>query len=159
MISFLLALDRNNLIGKDNSLPWHLPADLKYFKETTMGKTIVMGRKTYESIGKPLPGRKNIVLTRDLNYKAEGCSVVHSPEDVLKGEQLGDEIFVIGGDAVFKAFEPYVSRLYLTKIDYEFDGDTYFTMDYTDWKVGSEKEGTIDEKNLYPHRFVVLERL
>ncbi len=158
MISFLLAVDRNGLIGKDNGLPWHLPADLKYFKETTMGKTIVMGRNTYESIGKPLPGRHNVVLTHDTTYRAEGCQVVHSPEAVLTLIKNDEEFFVIGGDGVFRAFEPYVGRLYLTQIDETFDGDTYFTMDYSNWKVCSEKEGVVDDKNHYSHRFVILEK-
>jgi dihydrofolate reductase len=158
MISFLLALDRNKLIGKDNDLPWHLPADLKYFKRVTMGHTIVMGRKTYQSIGKPLKGRENVVLTHDPHFGAPGCTVVHSPEAVLKLSRPDNEVFVIGGNGVFKAFEPYVDRLYLTEIDHAFDGDTYFTMDYANWLVQSEEEGTVDEINLYPHRFVVLNR-
>lgn len=158
MISFLLALDRNKLIGKDNDLPWHLPADLNYFKRVTMGHTIVMGRKTYQSIGKPLKGRENVVLTHDPHFEAPGCTVVHSPEDVLKLSRPDNEVFVIGGNGVFKAFEPYVDRLYLTEIDHAFEGDTYFTMDYANWLVQSEEEGTVDEINLYPHRFVVLSR-
>ena len=158
MISYLLAVDQNKLIGKDNDLPWYLPADLKYFKETTMGHPIVMGRRTYESIGKPLPGRENIVLTRDLQFSAEGCTIIHSPEDVLELSKSGQEVFVIGGNAVFKAFEPYVDRLYLTEIDYEFVGDTYFTMNYEDWKIISSRKGIEDDKNLYPHRFVILEK-
>ncbi|HET6872133.1 MAG TPA: dihydrofolate reductase [Sporolactobacillaceae bacterium] len=158
MISFLLALDRNKLIGKDNDLPWHLPADLNYFKRVTIGHTIVMGRKTYQSIGKPLKGRENVVLTHDLHFEAPGCTVVHSPENVLKLSRPDNEVFVIGGNGVFKAFEPYVDRLYLTEIDHAFEGDTYFTMDYANWVVQSEEEGIVDEKNLYPHRFVVLNR-
>jgi dihydrofolate reductase len=158
MISFLLALDKNKLIGKDNDLPWRLPADLKYFKRVTMGHTIIMGRLTYQSIGKPLPGRVNVVLTHDLHFEAPGCTVMHSPEDVLKLSHPDNEFFVIGGSGVFKAFEPYVDRLYLTEIDHEFEGDTYFTMDYSNWEIQSVEEGTVDEKNVYPYRFLVLNR-
>lgn len=158
MISYLVAVDQNGLIGKDNDLPWHLPADLKYFKETTMGKTIVMGRKTFESIGKPLPGRHTVILTRDPDYQVEGCTIVHSPEEVIQSKIKDQELFVIGGSAVFKAFEPYVKRLYLTQIDESFEGDTYFTLDYSGWKEISSREGTLDEKNSYPHRFLVMER-
>ena len=102
MISFVVAIDENRAIGKDNDLPWYLPNDLKYFKKVTMGKPIVMGRKTYESIGKPLPGRENIVVTRDEQYKAEGITVVHSVDDVLQKDD--EEICVIGGAELFKLF-------------------------------------------------------
>lgn len=161
MLSFLVAMDRNRLIGKDNDLPWRLPADLKYFKEVTMGHKIVMGRKTYESIGRPLPGRENIVLSTNPEYEAEGCTVFHSMEDFLHfaNEHKDEELFVIGGAVIFSRLFEKADRLYITEIDEEFDGDTYFPLfNKNEWNILSEKEGTMDEKNIYPHRYLVYER-
>ncbi|WP_243290802.1 dihydrofolate reductase [Bacillus sp. FJAT-47783] len=161
MLSFLVAMDRNRLIGKDNDLPWHLPADLKYFKEVTMGHKIVMGRKTYESIGRPLPGRENIVLSTNPEYEAEGCKVFHSIENFLHfaKEHRDEELFVIGGAVIFNRLFDKADRLYITEIDETFDGDTYFPhFNKSEWNLLSEKEGTMDEKNIYPHRFLVYER-
>lgn len=160
MIDFLLAMDKNRLIGKDNDLPWHLPADLKYFKKTTMGHPVVMGRKTFESIGKPLPGRKNIVLTRDRAYHPEHVDVFHSVEALLTGGAArNEECFVIGGAQVFKALFPYADRLYITRIDAEFEGNVYFEgFDEKKWRLVSEKKGTVDEKNRFPHAFLIYEK-
>ncbi|MBM7646711.1 dihydrofolate reductase [Scopulibacillus daqui] len=159
MISFLLAMDKNRLIGKNNDLPWHLPADLKYFKELTMHHTIVMGRKTFESIGKPLPGRDNVVLTRDVSYHPEGVATIHSPEALLSEYDPHQEIFIIGGAKVFEAFFPYADRLYITLIEETFEGDTYFEgFHEEEWTLISEKQGTVDEKNKYKHRFLVYEK-
>ncbi len=121
MISFIVAMDKNRVIGKDNELPWHLPADLKFFKKLPMGHPIVMGRKTHESIGKPLPGRENIIVTRNQEYKAEGCIIIHSVDELIKfaaGEN--EEIFVIGGAELFKTVFPFADRLYITEIDHQF---------------------------------------
>lgn len=160
MISFLLAMDRNGLIGKENDLPWHLPADLKYFKQVTMGHTIIMGRKTYESIGKPLPGRKNVILTHNNRLHVEGCVVVHSVSEALEQTKSDGEIFVIGGANVFKAFYDVADRLYITEIHHEFEGDTYFTeMNMNEWQCISSTEGQLDEKNRYPHTFIVYKRI
>jgi dihydrofolate reductase len=157
MISFVVAMDENRAIGKDNTLPWHLPADLQYFKKVTMGKPIVMGRKTYESIGKPLPGRENIVVTRHLEYKAEGTTIVHSIDEVLKKE--AEEICVIGGTEIFKMFLPVADRLYITEIHDTFDADTFFPkLNEEVWTEVSREAGTVDEKNKYPHDFVVYEK-
>ncbi|MFC7392811.1 dihydrofolate reductase [Scopulibacillus cellulosilyticus] len=159
MISFLLAMDKKKLIGKNNDLPWYLPADLKYFKKITMGHTIVMGRKTFESIGKPLPGRDNVVITRDTSYRHEGITVFHNPEDFLRQYDHDGEIFVIGGAKLFEAFFPYADRLYITLIEETFEGDTYFKgFHEEDWHLISEKQGTVDEKNKYQHRFLVYEK-
>jgi dihydrofolate reductase len=159
MISFVVAMDRNRLIGKENQLPWHLPADLAYFKKVTTGHTIVMGRKTYESIGRPLPNRKNVVLTRSEGYEAGGCEVVHDIDDVLQMARKEEECFVIGGTEVFRLFWNDVWRLYVTYIDEAFDGDTYFPeIDAENWNVVSVEKGTIDEKNRYPHEFRIYER-
>lgn len=158
MISFVVAMDENRAIGKDNDLPWYLPNDLKHFKNVTMGKPIVMGRKTYESIGKPLPGRENIVVTRDDNYQASGTRVVHSVDEVLKID--AEELCVIGGTEIFKLFMPVADRLYVTEIHNTFDADTYFPeINRNDWREVSRKPGIVDEKNKYPHDFVVLEKI
>ncbi len=160
MISFIVAMDKNGVIGKDNKLPWHLPADLKFFKNTTMGHGIVMGRKTYESIGKPLPGRENIILTRDYSYKADGCIVFHSVEDILHyAEDKNVETFITGGEEVFKLFIPSVDKLYVTKIDHEFEGDTFFpSLNWADFTLVSSEQGIQDEKNRYNYKFEVYEK-
>ncbi|MBY6036733.1 dihydrofolate reductase [Fictibacillus nanhaiensis] len=158
MISFVVAIDKNRAIGKDNDLPWYLPNDLKHFKKVTMGKPIVMGRKTYESIGKPLPGRENIVVTRDKNYIAEGTKIVHSIDEVLAID--AEEICVIGGTEIFKLFLPVADRLYITEIHETFEADTFFPeLDQNEWKEISRSTGTVDEKNKYPHEFVVYEKI
>jgi dihydrofolate reductase len=158
MISFVVAMDENRAIGKDNDLPWYLPNDLKHFKKTTMGKPIVMGRKTYESIGKPLPGRENIVVTRDQSYEAEGTTIVHSVDEVLQIN--AEEVCVIGGSEIFKQFLPVADRLYITEIHHTFEADTYFPeLNDNEWKEVSRTEGIIDEKNKYPHEFVVYEKI
>ncbi|WNB92944.1 dihydrofolate reductase [Bacillus sp. NEB1478] len=158
MISFVVAMDENRAIGKDNDLPWYLPNDLKYFKKVTMGKPIVMGRKTYESIGKPLPGRENIVVTRDKQYQAEGTTVVHSVNEVLQID--AEEICVIGGAELFKLFLPKADRLYITEIHETFEADTFFPpLNESEWQEVSRESGTVDEKNKYPHDFVVLEKI
>ncbi|CAM3982584.1 dihydrofolate reductase [Lederbergia lenta] len=160
MISFLWAEDENRLIGKDNDLPWRLPADLKYFKETTMGHAIVMGRKTYESIGRPLPGRTNIILTHDSNYKQEGCLVLNSKQELLNwAEQNDSEVFITGGSEIFKLFIDEVDQLYVTKIHATFEGDTYFPiLNWDDWTLISEKKGLKDEKNPYDYFFQMYKR-
>ncbi len=159
MIAFILAMDRNRVIGKDNQLPWHLPGELAYFKKVTTGHTIVMGRKTYESIGRPLPNRRNVILTRNEEYKAEGCEVIHAREEALALCQHDDECFVIGGSELFSLFWNDARRLYVTYIDEEFEGDTYFPeIDQDVWKLVSSKEGLVDEKNRHRHEFRVYER-
>ena len=160
MISFLWAQDENGLIGKNNQLPWRLPADLQYFKRVTMNHAIVMGRKTFESIGKPLPGRTNIILTRDQQYKAEDCLVFHSKDALLEWiNQSGEEVFITGGSEVFRLFLNEVDRLYVTKIQASFDGDTFFPkINWEDWHLISEEKGPKDEKNPYDYVFLIYER-
>jgi dihydrofolate reductase len=154
MISFIVAMDENGVIGKENHLPWRLPEDLKFFKRTTMGHVIVMGRRTFESIGKPLPGRINVVLTRNDHFRAEGCKIVHSPEDVLAMSKQYEEIFIIGGASIFQIFLPYAERLYMTKIHHEFAGDTYFPeMNWSEWRLVETKKGKRDEQNPYDYEF------
>lgn len=123
MISFIVAMDQNGLIGNNNEIPWHLPDDLKRFKKITMGHPIVMGRKTFQSIGHPLPGRENIILTRNKNISFEGCTVFHTLEDLLDYCRNKDgEVFIIGGADMFRIFLPFVEKLYVTKINQEFSG-------------------------------------
>ncbi|MEW9669233.1 dihydrofolate reductase [Ammoniphilus sp. 3BR4] len=158
MISVIVAMSRNRVIGKDNKMPWHLPADLAYFKRTTMGHTVLMGRKTFESMGRPLPGRKNVILTRQKDYQPEGCMVLHSIEEALAAFK-GEELFVIGGAEIIKEFLPVVDRLYLTLIDEEFEGDTFLPeLHLEDWVECSRTDGETDEKNTYPHTFLVYDR-
>ncbi len=159
MISFLLAMDQNMLIGRDNDLPWHLPNDLKFFKRLTMGQTIVMGRKTLESFKKPLPGRRNVILTRDKNYRVPGIEVLNTPEQVLEMEKEVRELFIIGGSEVFNLFLPHADRLYITYIEDTFKGDAYFKdFNEQEWQLSSERVGVTDEKNVYPHRFQTFDR-
>lgn len=157
MISLIVAMDEAGVIGKDNKMPWHLPADLKYFKRTTLGHPVLMGRKTYESIGRPLPERRNIVLTRQEEYAAPGCDVIHSVEEIALHE--GEDLFVIGGAEIFQMLLPKTDRLYLTRIHERFAGDTYFpSLDLSEWTLLSETKGTVDEKNPHPHTFLVYEK-
>ncbi|MBO9129348.1 dihydrofolate reductase [Bacillus sp. 165] len=156
MISLIWAMDDNCTIGKNNDLPWRLPADLGYFKKVTYGHPVVMGRKTYESIGKPLPGRENIVVTRNKEYQPEGVTVVHSLEEVQAQEK---DVFVIGGAQLYKQALPLADRLYVTHIHEVFEGDTYFPQfEKEEWQVITQEQGIRDEKNPYDYEFVVYER-
>ncbi|TBL71036.1 dihydrofolate reductase [Paenibacillus thalictri] len=157
-ISFLLAMDSNRGIGLNNSLPWRLPADMAYVKRLTMGQTLLMGRKTYDSIGKPLPGRRNVVMTQQPDYRPEGCEVVHSVAEALDKYQDA-ELFVFGGAEIYKLFMPYVDKMYITEVGGVFEVDTWFPkMDMLEWAEVSRTHGAVDEKNKYPHDFVVYER-
>ena len=161
MISLLVAADTNNLIGKDNGLPWHLPADLKYFKNLTWGMPILMGRKTFESIGKPLPGRTNMVITRNKGWQHEGAIAVHTLEEAIalaKTENV-KELFIIGGAEIFTAGTAIADRIYLTRIHHTFDGDVYFpTINKDEWQLVKEVEGRKDEKNPYDYTFQTWDR-
>jgi dihydrofolate reductase len=161
ILSLLVAADENNVIGKDNKLPWHLPNDLKYFKNQTWGMPILMGRKTFESIGKPLQGRKSIVITRNNDWQHEGVEVVHSVEEAIEKAKSFDvkEIFVIGGAEIFNTSFDKAKRIYLTRIHHRFEGDTYFPeVSTTDWNLVNQRFCSADEKNLYSHTFQVWER-
>lgn len=159
-ISIIVAMSENFIIGNENKLPWHLPADLKYFKSVTLNKPVLMGRKTYESIGKPLPQRRNFILTKEVNYSAIDCEVVHSLEaafNLLKEEK---EIMVIGGGKVYEAAFPYVNRLYITLVHGDFSGDTFFPhFDKKDWQEVSRQDFFSDEKNPYSYTFVIYDRV
>ncbi len=136
MISFVVAVSRNGVIGREGGLPWHISSDLKRFKEITMGKPVIMGRKTWDSLPKrPLPGRRNIVITRQPDVRAEGAEVVASPEEALALCAGEAELAVIGGGEVYKLFWPHVDRLYLTEVDLDVEGDTHFPApDPSEWR-------------------------
>ncbi|WHY95562.1 dihydrofolate reductase [Peribacillus simplex] len=160
MISLIVAMDQNRVIGKNNELPWHLPADLQYFKKVTMGHPIVMGRKTFESIGRVLPGRENVIVTRNQDFKAEGCVVLHDIAQIKTfADSRDEEVFVIGGAEIFKEILPVTDRLYITEIHETFEGDTFFpVIDENQWDKVSSNPGSIDEKNHYAHDFIILQK-
>jgi len=152
-------MDRNNVIGKDNDLPWRLSADLKHFKAVTMGKPIVMGRKTHESIGRPLPGRKKIVMTRSSGYVAEGCTVVHSLDDAFQAAGDADEVMIMGGSAIYDQSLTRADRLYITEVNADVEGDVYFPeFNKSEWVEIERENYSADEKNNFDYSFVILER-
>jgi dihydrofolate reductase len=158
-LSIIVAMDDNHLIGKDNGLPWHLPADLAFFKKVTTGHSIVMGRKTYDSIGRPLPNRRNIVITRSVDVSIEGCEVFNSIDDALDSSKEEKEVLVIGGANLCQQVLARVDRLYITHIEGAFEGDTYFPdYDADDWREISCESHTPDEKNPHHYHFKILER-
>ncbi|MFJ9461840.1 dihydrofolate reductase [Viridibacillus arvi] len=158
MISLIVAHDENNVIGLNNAMPWHLPGDLAYFKRTTMGKPMIMGRKTFESIGKPLPGRTNIVITRDEEYAREGIVIVHSLEEALaQAEKESEEIMIIGGEQIFRMTLPMANRLYVTKIEKQYEGDTFFPSYGDEWQVVSQSDVNETEDGL-KFTYLVYER-
>jgi dihydrofolate reductase len=158
MISLIVAMGNNRVIGQGNQLPWRLSADLKYFRQTTMGKSLIMGRKTYETIGRPLPGRTNIILTRNEDYQAEGCLVVHSLEEALELAGEG-EVMIIGGGQLYRQFMPMADRIYMTQIDSEFDGDTFFpVLNFAHWSVIKRSETMLDETSALTYTFITYER-
>ena len=161
-LSALVAVARNGVIGRDNALPWRLPADLKRFKRLTMGHHILMGRKTYESIGKPLPGRVSVVLTRQRGYEApEGVRVVGELDEAIEvARQAGDEeAFVVGGSQIYALALPRIDRLYLTEVQREVEGDAMFPeLDRAEWTEVEREEHAADERHAHAYHFVTLER-
>ncbi|MGA4719927.1 dihydrofolate reductase [Fictibacillus nanhaiensis] len=152
--SIIAAMGENRVIGKDNDLPWRLPRDWKYVQKITMGKTIVLGRKNFESIGKALPGRRNIVLTRKMGFSLQNCIVVHSINEVLNACEDDEEVFIFGGEEIYSQFMPMVTKMYLTKIHHTFEGDTYFPIfNERDWKEISRVKGIQDKQNPYTYYF------
>jgi len=158
----IAAMGKNRVIGFNNKMPWHLPADLQWFKKTTFGSPIIMGRKTYDSIGFPLPGRLNIILSRNKDLKIKGCSVVNSMDAALKlaREVDKDEVFITGGAHLYNKFLVDANRLYLTLIDETFDGDTFFP-DYTqyEWEEVAKVKHASDDKNPHSYTFLTLDRV
>ena len=157
-VSMIAAMAKNRIIGIDNRMPWHLPADFMWFKKSTMGKPIVMGRKTYESIGRPLPGRLNIVLSRDENLNIEGVTCVTSINEAKTAAGDIEELMIIGGGSIYQACLPGADTLYLTFIDADIDGDTQFPDWGEGWNQTHSEMYLKDEKNQYDMEFVVLER-
>lgn len=160
-IAMIAAMAENRIIGANNRMPWHLPADLKHFKSVTLGKPVLMGRLTYESIGKALPGRQNIVISRQQDYRLDDAEVVSSIDDAIQSARGEDEIMIIGGGQLYSALLPYAYRLYLTFIDLEVEGDTQFP-DYTqdiEWRTITEQSYSADEKNPCNYKFACLERI
>lgn len=160
MLSLVVAMDRGRLIGRDGSLPWHLPEDLRRFRAITMGKPLIMGRRTHESIGRVLPGRRNIVLSRDADYRAPGCDVYPSLEAALASIAPSVEAMVIGGAAVYREALPRAQRIYLTEVDAELSGDVRFpALADEQWREVSAEHGCRDDRNAYDYCFRVLERV
>ncbi|AKD05282.1 dihydrofolate reductase [Pontibacter korlensis] len=160
MIAIVVAAAENNVIGKDNDLIWYLPADLKHFKKLTMGHPMIMGRKTYEAIGKPLPGRTSIVVTSQEDYKADGCVVVHSLEAAFaKAKELDEHVSVIGGANVYEQALPFVDTLYFTRVHHAFEGDAFFPeLSEEEWQVVEQEYHEPDERNEYSYTFMTLKK-
>ena len=164
--SMIVAMAENRVIGINNNLPWYLPNDLKYFKQVTLGKPIIMGRKTFESIGKPLPGRTNIVITRNSDWSASGVKVVHSLDQAYKLAQAvceidgQHELMIIGGDQIYQSSLPEVDRIYLTQVHASVDGDAWFPeVDWSQWKEVGREDFKAEGANPYNYSFVVFDRL
>lgn len=164
IISFLAAIDRNLVLGDEKGIPWHLPSDLKRFRKLTLGKPIIMGRTTFEHIGRPLDKRMNIVLSRNPNYRPEGVLVARSIEDALRLAGDVPEVVIIGGGDVFRAALHYVNRMYLTFVDGEFRGTAYFPAEVPtprgfEWREIQRGRYPVDERHKHAHQFVVVERI
>jgi dihydrofolate reductase len=159
-LSIIAALAANGVIGRDNRLPWRLSADLKRFKALTMGHHLVMGRKTFASIGRPLPGRTTIVITRDEGFKADGVQVAHSIDDALAMARNDDEVFVAGGADIYRQVLHLADRMYLTRVHADVEGDATFPEfdDVTEWRLDDVEHCEADEKNDYPFSFLVYDR-
>ncbi|MBP1960832.1 dihydrofolate reductase [Paenibacillus aceris] len=150
----IAAMDKNRVIGKNNDIPWRIPNDWRHVNKTTKGHTIVMGRRNYESIGRALPDRRNIILSREKELRIEDCEIAHSINDVFNICQSEEEVFIFGGEQIYKMFMPYVTKMYITKIYHEFEGDTYFPdIDFGEWKEVSVTAGITDLKNPYTYYF------
>ena len=158
-VSLVVAMATNNVIGRDGGLPWHLPEDLQYFKSLTMGKPIVMGRKTYDSIGRALPGRQNVVLTRDPSFSAASCDIAKSRSEVFELTNGADEIMVIGGASIYELFLPQASRIYLTRVSAIVEGDTWFPpLDESEWRVTDSETFEKNAEREFGFELVTLER-
>jgi len=159
IVTLVVAAAENGVIGRDNALPWHLPDDLKHFKQVTLGKPVVMGRKTFESIGKPLPGRQNIVVTRDANYQRPGITVVRSPEAALTAASDAPEIMVIGGAALFRDLLPRATRVHLTRVHSSVDGDVRWPgLEPREWRRVACEAHPADERHAFAMTFELWEK-
>jgi dihydrofolate reductase len=159
IISLIAAMGKDRVIGIDNRLPWRLPADMKHFRALTLGKPVLMGRKTFDSIGKPLPGRTNIVVSQDPDFQPEGVTVARSIAEALAAGREADEIMVIGGASFYAQLLPRAQRLYLTEIHQEFAGDAFFpAWDPREWREIERNDHAADGDNIYPYSFITLAR-
>lgn len=159
-ISMVVAASTNNVIGRDGGLPWHIPEDLKHFKAITLGHPIVMGRRTFESIGRALPGRVNIVLTTRTDCVADGCAIVRSPAAALAAAGDADEVMIIGGGQVYSLFLPMADRIYMTRVETEIEGDTFFpALPANEWRVSSEERFPPSPEREHAFSFQNLERM
>ncbi len=161
MLSIIVAIAKNNVIGKDNKLIWHLPEDLKRFKKITTGHTIIMGRKTFESLGRVLPNRKHIVLCNDaqLNIDDKNVEIINSVDKLEKYENSENENFVIGGASIYKLLLPKTNKLYITRINQEFEGDVYFPeINESEWRIVEQEKGIKDENNPYDYEYITYVR-
>ncbi len=156
MIKLIVAISKNRIIGDSNKLIWHLPADLKRFKEVTTGHPIVMGRKTFQSIGRPLPNRRNIIISRDNTFEVEGCEVVNSIEEALL--LTNNDCFIIGGGEIYKQTLPIAEQIYMTVIEEEFQGDTKFPELNRSWYISKKEDFSKEDKNPYNYSFIFYER-
>lgn len=158
-ITLVVAVASNGVIGRDGGLPWHLPADLAHFREITMGKPVLMGRRTWESIGRPLPGRDNFVITRRSDYAAEGCRVMHSLPSALRAAGEVEEVMIIGGAGLYEEALPLARRIEMTRVHGEVPGDARFpSLDGSEWEEVRRVEREVDEDNAWALSFVTLER-
>jgi dihydrofolate reductase len=155
MITIIAAIAKNNALGKDNQLIWHLPADLKRFKKVTMGHHIIMGRKTFDSLGKPLPNRTTIIITRNKNYSQEGCIIVHSLQEAIEAAKADENPYILGGAEIYKQALEIADKLDLTFVHHQFEADVFFPeIDLNIWKESSREDCKADEKNNYNYSFV-----
>ena len=159
-VSLIVALDKNRVIGKENDIPWRIPNDWQYVKRITKGHPIILGRKNLESIGRALPDRRNIILTRDEDFTFDGCEIAHTIEAIFELCKHEEEIFIFGGEQIYKLFLPYVETMYMTKIHHEFEGDTFFPkVNVNDWQEVSVEKGITDDKNPYVYYFHIYDRI
>ncbi len=160
VVALIAAVADNGVIGIDNRLPWHLPGDLQWFKRQTLGKPIVMGRRTFQSIGRPLPGRENIVVSRDPDFRAAGCRVVGSLDEALEAASGAPEVMIIGGAELYRQTLPRAQRLYLTRVHANVEGDARFPeVDSSQWREVAREDHGADGRNPYDYSFVILERI
>jgi dihydrofolate reductase len=159
-ISIIVATDENGVIGNKGAIPWNMPADMDYFRQKTLSHPIIMGRKTYESIGRILPNRPNIIVSRNKDFTVQGAEAAETVEEAIKkAKKYGDEeIFIIGGESVYELAMPYVDRIYLTKIHAEVEGDRYFKFDPSAWKETSRQSHPAGEQNQYAYEFLVFDK-
>lgn len=159
-LSLFVAAAENNVIGNNNQLPWYLPTDLARFKALTTGHPVIMGRKTYQSIGKPLPNRHNIIITRDSDFHAPGCTIVDSLQAAMHAaeQDASAEVFVIGGASIYQLAMPLAQTIYLTRVHAQIPGDTFFELNPADWEITTNQRHTADDKNPYDYSFITLKR-